>query len=190
MLQALGYTFLDGENSPVGHGSAALSQIRHIKEQDIPSVLKECKFQIACDVTNPLYGENGATYIYGPQKALLPEQLTDVDYFMKYYAEMAATFIGKDASAIPGTGAAGGLGFAFLSYLNAEPVPGANLIMDTLNLEKELENAELCNQEGIDVFFPILCDICSLEEALSSDKTAENQRKTAEQVFRLITLYV
>ncbi len=110
----------------------------------MPARLKECRFQVACDVTNPLWGENGAVYVFGPQKGVKPEEKKAMDESMRHYAEKTADFIGKDHSLAAGAGAAGGLGFAFLSYLpNVELKSGIDIILEAIGLEKELKDADI-----------------------------------------------
>lgn len=138
MLKALGFEFLDENNEDVGEGGQALSKIYTIKTDNVNSKISLCNFKVACDVTNPLCGENGATYIYGPQKGVTDEIKITLDQGMANFAAKTAACFGIDHSDYPGAGAAGGLGFAFLSYLNAKLVPGVNLIVDAVGLEKEL----------------------------------------------------
>ena len=143
MLQALGYQFLDKDDNVLGEGGEILEKIAKIKESDKLDILSECEFRIACDVENPLTGKNGATYIYGPQKGVTEVQLEVLDAGMKNYAEVTEYFTGERKSEVPGAGAAGGLGFAFLSYLNGQLTPGVELIMQVTELEKEMTDADI-----------------------------------------------
>lgn len=142
MLQALGYQFLDASGNPLGTGAGILSKIAAISDETVPSALRECKFQVACDVTSPLCGEEGATYVFGPQKGVTEKMKRPLDEAMGNYARVTEKFMGKDVSKVSGTGAAGGLGFAFLAYLPAELTPGIKLILDTIQLEKEIVDAD------------------------------------------------
>ncbi|MCM1158382.1 MAG: glycerate kinase [Bacteroidales bacterium] len=149
MLQALGYRFMDAKGQAAGAGAGALSGITEIRADKVLPELGECDFQIACDVANPLCGENGATLIYGPQKGLSMELCREVDKAMEHYAEVAEAFSGKSGKAVPGTGAAGGLGFAFITFLNGELVPGAELVFRAACLEQALKTAQfLVTGEG------------------------------------------
>lgn len=94
------------------------------------------QFHIACDVTNPLCGKNGATYIYGPQKCVTPEIAEETGSGNESYASVTSKFLHNDYASAEGAGAAGGLGFAFLSYLNATLTPGIDLILNAVELEK------------------------------------------------------
>lgn len=144
MLQALGYRFYDADGKELPPVFESLGKIEKISGEDVSPVLKECHFQVACDVTNPLCGENGAVYVYGPQKGVKPEERKVMDEAMGHYAAKTAEFIGKDNSLAAGAGASGGLGFAFLSYLpNAELKSGIAIVLETIELEKELSDADV-----------------------------------------------
>ena len=142
MLQALGFEFFAEDNSPVGQGGQALSKIKSISDANKLKELDECNFKIACDVNNPLYGSNGATYIYGPQKGVTEDMRDLLDEVMKNYAQRTKEFNGTDFANTPGAGAAGGLGFAFLSFLNGKLESGIELILDAVKLEEELKDAD------------------------------------------------
>ena len=152
MLQALGYRFFDeygdeipGENidTSVNGGAKLLEHVKKICGKHARKELGECSFRIACDVTNPLCGERGATYVYGLQKGLAAANLSEVDKAMSAYADAVARYAGNDSRNVPGAGAAGGMGFAFMSFLGAKLMPGAELVMQTTDLEKELSEADL-----------------------------------------------
>ena len=143
MLKALGYRFLDEKGEDVGEGGQALARIASVEISDKKELLSQCNFRIACDVTNPLCGSQGATYIYGPQKGVTPDILPVLDAGMKNYAEVTAKVIGKDNQNAAGAGAAGGLGFAFLNYLDGELTPGIQLILDAVHIEDEMKDADV-----------------------------------------------
>ena len=143
MLKALGYQFSDENGQDVGEGGQALERVSSIIIEKANPILKECSFHIACDVTNPLCGKNGATYIYGPQKGVTPEIAEELDKAMNHYASVTSKFLHNDYASAEGAGAAGGLGFAFLSYLNATLTPGIDLILNAVELEKELEDTDI-----------------------------------------------
>ena len=143
MLKALGYQFSDENGQDVGEGGQALERVSSIIIEKANPILKECSFHIACDVTNPLCGKNGATYIYGPQKGVTPEIAEELDQAMNHYASVTSKFLHNDYASAEGAGAAGGLGFAFLSYLNATLTPGIDLILNAVELEKELEDTDI-----------------------------------------------
>ena len=143
MLKALGFTFLDENGNDVGEGAQALAKVDTVQTQGRLPELKECRFRIACDVINPLCGDDGATFVYGPQKGVTNDMKQPLDTAMAHFADATATALGKDLRDVPGTGAAGGLGFAFLSYLNARLTPGIDLILDAVKLEDELADADI-----------------------------------------------
>ena len=143
MLKALGYRFLDEKGEDVGEGGQALARIASVEISDKKELLSQCNFRIACDVTNPLCGSQGATYIYGPQKGVTPDILPVLDAGMKNYAEVTAKVIGKDNQNAAGVGAAGGLGFAFLNYLDGELTPGIQLILNAVHIEDEMKDADV-----------------------------------------------
>lgn len=143
MLSALGFEFLDAAGKKLLYGADVLNKIETIKTDHVLEELKECSFKIACDVTNPLCGENGATYIFGPQKGVQEWEKVEIDAYMRHYADKTAELLGEDYSELPGTGAAGGLGFAFLAYLNSQLVPGIELILEAMQLETFIEKADI-----------------------------------------------
>ena len=143
MLTALGYEFLDAEGKPAGIGAGALYKVAKICDDKVMPELKDCHFRIACDVTNPLCGENGSTYIYGPQKGVTVELRDELDHAMGAYAQVVKAYNGTDYAKTPGAGAAGGLGFAFLSFLSGELLPGIELVMNAVEMDKAMEGADL-----------------------------------------------
>lgn len=143
MLQALGYSFLDKNGQEAGRGAQALDTIVSICDTNIYPKLKDCHFHVACDVTNPLCGKNGATYIYGPQKGVTEDMKEPLDRAMLHYAKVTSQTLHNDFSLTQGAGAAGGLGFAFLSYLHADLTPGIDLILKAINLEEDLKSADI-----------------------------------------------
>ncbi len=231
MLMALGFEFFDEDGKSIGLGGKELSRIKSISRDNAISELAQCTFKIACDVNNPLCFENGATYIYGPQKGVTNENRDILDQGMFNYANVTEKFIGKDNKDLAGAGAAGGLGFAFVSYLNAELTPGIDLILDAIKLEEEIKDADIvitgegrldsqsamgkapvgvarlakkydkkvlafaggvtkdariCNEKGIDAFFPIVRGVTTLEDAMVSKNAYNNMADTVEQVFRIL----
>lgn len=158
MLSALGYEFLDQNGQEVKMGAQALVDVATIRTENVHPLLKECDFKIACDVDNPLCGENGATYIYGPQKGLPEKFCQPVDDGMKNYAKIIGVCLEKQTPGCivnkesqtnasyadyPGAGAAGGLGFAFMAVLHGKLVSGIELVLDTIGLENELSQADV-----------------------------------------------
>ncbi|MEX6587144.1 glycerate kinase family protein [Paraclostridium bifermentans] len=143
MLQALGFEFYDENDNLVGLGGKVLNQIKRIKTDNKLKELDQCNFKIACDVNNPLYGENGAAYIYGPQKGATEEIVKELDKGLKNFAEVVKKDLGKDIAHIEGAGAAGGLGFGFLGFLNSKLESGIKIILDEIKLEEVVKDADI-----------------------------------------------
>lgn len=143
MLQALGWKFYDIDGNLLGLGGKVLDKIAQIDDSNIIKELKECKFKVACDVNNPLYGENGATYIYGPQKGATDEIIKILDNGLINFSKIVEKTYNKFTSQVSGTGAAGGLGYAFLTFLDAKLESGINIILKEINLEKDIKNCDI-----------------------------------------------
>lgn len=231
MLQALGYGMLDEKGNQVSLGGKGLGELHRIAVDSAQRELSECRFHIACDVTNPLCGELGCSAVYGPQKGATPQMILEMDGWLAKYAELAKRAIKDVNPDNPGAGAAGGIGFAFQTFLGGELKPGIELVLDETGLEEYVQDADyvitgegrldsqtvmgkvpvgvakiakkyeipvlafagsvtpeavVCNEHGIDAYFPIIQGICSLEDAMKQENAYHNLRNTAEQVFRLI----
>ena len=104
---------------------------------------KDVTFTIASDVKNPLYGEQGAAHVFAPQKGATPKMVLALDERARKFAELSAKHFGYDRSQMPGAGAAGGLGYAFLQYLNAKSIPGIQLLLDTIRFKELVADADL-----------------------------------------------
>lgn len=143
MLQALGVELLDINGRAIPRGGCGLASLESIDMSNFDSRISKCSFQIACDVTNPLLGKQGASFIFGPQKGATPEMVLKLDNNLRNFARVIQKKFHLDVSAVPGGGAAGGLGAAFLAFFNAELKPGFTLISETLNLESKIKGAHL-----------------------------------------------
>lgn len=142
MLQALGYHFLDANGKEVQKGGIGLESIAKITDDDVIRELAECSFKIACDVNNPLCGKNGASYVFGPQKGADQETVERLDQGLAHFAKVASAFESKADATYPGTGAAGGLGFGFLTFTNAKLQSGIQIVLEETQLEKHLIDAD------------------------------------------------
>lgn len=131
----------------VGLGGSATSDcgIGMLKAMgdDWKKIRQECSFVLASDVTNPLCGENGAAQVFAPQKGADAKMVQMLDDRARKFAEVSAKHFGYDRSEVPGAGAAGGLGYAFLQYFNAEARPGAELLLEEIELEALIQDADL-----------------------------------------------
>lgn len=143
MLSALGFEFLDQNGERVSPDGEGLSKIASVRKENVHPLLSSATFQVACDVNNPLLGPNGATSIYGPQKGVTELTKPVLEDGMSNYADVTSAATGSDYRDYPGAGAAGGLGFALLSYLGAELKEGVALVLEAINLEAELKDADL-----------------------------------------------
>lgn len=140
---ALGAKFLDSQGVEVGHGGRELANIKSIDISYLDPRLKECSIDVICDVTNPLTGKDGATFIYGPQKGAREWELCGLEAGMKNYRARIEELTGQDIGAVAGAGAAGGLGAALLTFFNAHISPGIDTVLDIVDFENLLEGVDL-----------------------------------------------
>ena len=143
MLQALGVRFYDGDNTEITPTPSNLTTIDRIDISALDSRLQNITIAVACDVDNPLLGQNGATAIYGPQKGVTPETYAVLEKALAHFAEKTEQATGVDSKTIAGAGAAGGLGFALLSYLNADLSAGIELILDAVDFDSHVQWADI-----------------------------------------------
>lgn len=144
MLSALGFKFFDAENKPCGIFGRDLKNISEINFDEVPEEIFDCKFKIACDVKNFLTGENGCSVVYAPQKGATQKIVQDMDGWIKNFSELAIKKLSQNPpSCAAGDGAAGGLGFAFRTFLRGELVPGVELVLDTLKISEDLKDADI-----------------------------------------------
>ena len=143
MLQALGYGMLDKDGKQVPFGAKGLKEIETITDDFVIPELKECTFRVACDVTNTLCGELGCSAVFGPQKGADPTMIIQMDKWLSYYAKLTSEKYEKANAKQAGTGAAGGLGFAFLAYTNAVLESGIKIILEETKLEEYVKDADL-----------------------------------------------
>ncbi len=143
MAQALGVQLLDDVGEEVGLGGAELARLASIDISGLDSRISEVKIQVACDVTNPLTGPQGASAVYGPQKGATPEMVEQLDKALANYAEVIRKDLGIDVEHVPGAGAAGGLGAGLLAFLKGELVSGIELVLNTVNFRAEADTADL-----------------------------------------------
>ena len=143
MLQALGFRLLDFSGNQLNRGGGSLSSLTSIDSSAIDSRLQGIRFEVACDVDNPLLGPQGASVIFGPQKGADSEMIAQLDANLTHYSDIITSTIKKDVSEVPGSGAAGGIGSAFLAFLNAELKSGINIILDAIDFEHQIKGADL-----------------------------------------------
>ena len=143
MVQALGGKFLDKDGNEIGFGGANLQELHTINLDQLDIRLNNCTIIGACDVTNPLTGKNGASMIYGKQKGASPGQQLQLDNALTHYANIVRKQWNIEIDTVNGAGAAGGTGAALIGFLQAQLIPGIELITDQLNLEEKIANADL-----------------------------------------------
>lgn len=232
MLKALGFDLLDKDMKVIENGAKGLKDLVFISDKNADKRLKNCKFSVACDVTNPLCGENGCSAVFGPQKGASEQSIALMDAWLENFAKLTQDVYSDADANHQGSGAAGGMGFALRSYLKADLIKGIDLVLEQTHLEDHIKDADIvvcgegrldaqsvmgkapvgvarlakkyqkpviafagaltdgariCNEHGIDAYFPILRKICTLDEAMDEQNAYQNLADTAEQVFRLIS---
>ena len=138
MLQALGFRLLDADGRQVPFGGGSLSSVVKVDRSHVIPEMKDCTFRIACDVTNPLCGEKGASAVYGPQKGASSEMVAALDSALAHFASV----VGGDPD-YPGSGAAGGLGFAFREFLGGELKSGVEIVLEETRFEDVVRDADV-----------------------------------------------
>ncbi len=143
MATALGVRFLDGDGRPVRPVGGSLEQVRHIDISQLDPRVGRVRFQALCDVTNPLVGPEGAARVYAPQKGASPQEVEALERGLANLARVIHADLGLDVAAMPGAGAAGGLGAGLYAFLGAELVPGIDLLLELVGLDDKLTDADL-----------------------------------------------
>ncbi len=142
MVQALGVSLKDAEGRELPYGGAALAELRTIDVAGLDPRLAAAKIEVACDVTNPLTGPEGASFIFGPQKGATPAMAEQLDRALRHYAQILLEQTGRDVSHVMGAGAAGGLGAGLLAFLDAELKRGVELVLEYTNLRERMKGAD------------------------------------------------
>ncbi|OAA92973.1 glycerate kinase [Clostridium coskatii] len=143
MLQALGASFLDECNREIGYGGGCLDKLARVDLSSLDGRIYESEFIVASDVVNPLCGKNGASFVYGPQKNASPEMVKLLDDNLMHYSEVVKDTLNKDLSQTPGAGAAGGMGFALMAFLNAKLEKGIDVVIDITGMEDKIKASDL-----------------------------------------------
>ncbi len=143
MLRALGFGLLNSRGEQIPRGAAGLAELVRITDENVLPELSECSFRIACDVANPLCGENGCSAVFATQKGAKPADIPVMDGWLARFAELTKAVRTAADPDYPGAGAAGGLGFAFLSYTNAVLQSGVELILRETRLEEYIRTADI-----------------------------------------------
>lgn len=143
MLQALGAVFRDSAGIEIEACGRNLSKISEVEMSGIKSEVRDCTLSIISDVTNPLTGVQGAARVFAPQKGATPKEAEALEMGMERYASVVASATGRDFRKSAGAGAAGGLGFAFLSFFNCRMLSGGDAVLDIVGFDKALVDANL-----------------------------------------------
>ena len=160
MLTALGYRFLDAEGNELSGAGASLSKVCGIDCSGVSQAVRDSEFIVACDVDSPLYGPDGAAHVFAPQKGADPDMVKALDDGLRQYADVVASYAGKipmhggpsctgetsimkDAASMPGAGAAGGLGYAFVAFFGARLQRGVDMVLDAVGFDSIIEGADL-----------------------------------------------
>ena len=143
MVQALGAKLCDANGTEIGHGGGSLMSLNTIDIRGLDPRLALCTIRVACDVTNPLTGEQGASRIFGPQKGATDAQIVELDNNLSHYADVIKKSLRVDVKEVSGAGAAGGMGAALMAFLGAELKSGIEIVTQALNLEEHIHDCTL-----------------------------------------------
>lgn len=143
MVQALGAQLLTADGQPIAPGGAGLSTLATIDISGLDPRLAQCRIDVACDVTNPLVGDEGASAVFGPQKGATPEMVVQLDRALAHYAGQIAQDLDLDVLTLEGGGAAGGMGAALYAFCGANLRPGIDIVTDALHLDALVADADL-----------------------------------------------
>ncbi|HDG1689055.1 TPA: glycerate kinase [Kluyvera georgiana] len=143
MVQALGAQLLTADGQPIAPGGAGLSTLAKIDISGLDPRLAQCRIDVACDVTNPLVGDEGASAVFGPQKGATPEMVALLDRALAHYAGQIAQELDLDVLTLEGGGAAGGMGAALYAFCGAHLRPGIDIVTDALHLDALVADADL-----------------------------------------------
>ncbi|WP_150265597.1 glycerate kinase [Paenibacillus tepidiphilus] len=152
MAEALGVRFLDEAGEPLPRGGGSLDRLATVDVSALDPRLSGTQLIVACDVTNPLCGETGASHVFGPQKGATPELVKQLDANLAHYAEVVKQQLGKDVRDLPGAGAAGGLGAGLMIFTQAELRKGIEIVIEYTGLKQKMADADLVftGEGGID----------------------------------------
>lgn len=143
MASALGFRFLNSNGEEIAEGGGALNQLDNIDTSEVLPELKDCEFQIACDVQSPLCGPEGASAVFGPQKGATPLMVKLLDANLSHFAQVIKKDLDKDIASLPGAGAAGGLGAGAVAFLNGQLIPGFDIVTAVLGLKDKVKQADI-----------------------------------------------
>lgn len=140
---ALGAVFLDSNGCPLPGIGASLGKVCQIDVSGMLPQIREARFHVLCDVDNPLLGPSGCAAVFAPQKGANEQAVKRLESGMAHYAKVVQGTLGKNAETVPGAGAAGGLGFALLAFLDAQISSGAETVLELLDFDTIIQDADL-----------------------------------------------
>ncbi|MEG0100485.1 MAG: glycerate kinase [Citrobacter sp.] len=143
MVQALGARLLDAQGNDIAHGGIGLEALSRIDISQLDTRLAACLIEVACDVTNPLTGKEGASAVFGPQKGATPEMIPRLDRALTHYAQLIARDLDVHVLELAGGGAAGGMGAALYAFCGAQLRSGIEIVTDALHLDTWVADADL-----------------------------------------------
>lgn len=143
MARALGYRFLDRDGNEIPEGGGGLDGLRRIDRSNVTPLLEDAQITVMCDVENPLYGPDGAAYVYGPQKGADPQMVQLLDRNLRHLADILKEDMDVDIGDVPGSGAAGGLGGGLMAFCGADLRPGIEMVLDILEFDGLLKDVDL-----------------------------------------------
>ncbi|MGX7109045.1 glycerate kinase [Facklamia miroungae] len=144
MAQALGYRLLDKKGKEIALGNQGLAHLDRIDSYSAHPALAEARFKVACDVNNPLYGPQGASAVFGPQKGATSEMIAHLDANLEHFSRIIYRDLGREVAHVAGAGAAGGLGAGLLAFTQAELQRGIDIVIETVHLKEALEGVDIC----------------------------------------------
>ena len=142
-LSALGIKFLDKDREAFIPRGESLDLIKGIDVSGLDHRIKETKIEVMCDIDNPLYGRNGAAYIFGPQKGASEDMVKKLDSNLRYFSKITKDFLDIDLKDLPGAGAAGGMGYGIASYLSGNLKMGIDIVLDAVNFDQHLKDTDM-----------------------------------------------
>ncbi len=143
MATALGYKFIDKDSNEISPIGANLTKIAYIDTKNVDRRIFESSFTVACDVVNPFYGKDGASYTYSKQKGANSKEIEFLDSGLEHLSEIIQRDLGKDISGLKGSGAAGGLGGGLVAFVNAKLKSGVDVILDILNFKSIVQKYDI-----------------------------------------------
>lgn len=143
MMQALGFRFFDAAGEELSGGGEILSRIATIDDSGVMPQLREAEITVACDVTNPLYGDEGAAYVYAPQKGADRAMVEQLDRGLRNFAEVVKRHNGEDIASLAGAGAAGGLGGGFKALIGANLERGVDMVLRAIRFDDIVRGSDL-----------------------------------------------